>query len=411
MRDLLVASGVAVLVTAPILFLHFGEASVAGLVTNLVAAPVLGGFCVQALVLGAALLPVSRGAAEFLFGCASWLVESVEPWIERMGRAAWVLDPGAEIPGLVALGGTLIGLALVARAWRGRLLALAGLCLLLGCWPSFRDSSPFRAEFLDVGQGDGILVAGSGSRGAMLVDSPGGQDPLSLVRRLHLPALVRAGVGRLDWVVATHPEWDHFGGLLGLPGTVRIETFVSNGEDAEGDGWGALVDVLQREEIARENWVRGLRRSLGGIDVRVLHPPTATPLEGNDASLVLGVRYGATRILLAGDIERAGEAELVTATRDLGAAILKVPHHGSRTSSTRRFLEAVRPAVAVAQLGRGNRFGFPAPAVRARYSGVGAKWLGTDVAGSVEVVSDGQLMRLRLCRDEEPGAPHADHAR
>jgi competence protein ComEC len=138
----------------------------------------------------------------------------------------------------------------------------------------------------------------------------------------------------------------------------------------------------------------------GGVwRVAVLHPPAAARgLGENDASLVLLVRYGATRVLFTGDVEAAGEALLGRTAPMLAATVMKVPHHGSRTSSTRALLARVRPGLAVALLGARNRFGFPAHEVRERYGALGAAWRQTDRAGEVVVASDGQLEHVTTCR-------------
>ena len=151
----------------------------------------------------------------------------------------------------------------------------------------------------------------------------------------------------------------------------------------------------------RRDLVAGDRPLATGRDgaLRVLHPPgTARDSRGNDASLVLLLDYGATSLLLTGDLEARAEASLLRRTGDPSATIVKVPHHGSRTSSTQALLAAARPGVAVAMLGADNRFGFPAPEVRARYRSVGAAWRQTDRDGAVAIVSDGQLERVTTCR-------------
>ena len=133
--------------------------------------------------------------------------------------------------------------------------------------------------------------------------------------------------------------------------------------------------------------------------VEILHPP-ATPFRGrrNDGSLVLAVRFGATRVLFPGDVERRGERVLLRTGMDLGATLLKVPHHGSATSSTKAFVEAVRPILAIASLGASNPWGFPARAVVDRYGGAGASFGTTADWGEVVIETDGQLERVETCR-------------
>src|SRR5262249_52695665 len=126
----------------------------------------------------------------------------------------------------------------------------------------------------------------------------------------------------------------------------------------------------------------------------------------NDGSLVLRVRDGATAVMLAGDAERRAEGVMLDDARPLAATVVKVPHHGSRTSSTWPFVRALGAEIAVASLGAGNRLGHPAPEVAARYLAAGTRWLRTDRCGAVRVVADGVRIDVETMRplcDEAAG--------
>jgi len=134
----------------------------------------------------------------------------------------------------------------------------------------------------------------------------------------------------------------------------------------------------------------------------VLHPGATSPdLTTNDASLVLAIRYGASRVVFTGDLEAPAEREMLAAAQRPSATVLKVAHHGSRSSSSEVFLAAARPGLAVAMLGAGNRFGFPSAAVVSRFVARGAAWLDTATNGEVTIDSDGQLERVSTCRGGE----------
>jgi competence protein ComEC len=130
---------------------------------------------------------------------------------------------------------------------------------------------------------------------------------------------------------------------------------------------------------------------LSTVQVRILHPPCQPAgLDANNASLVVRLSHGLVDVLFTGDVETQGEQLLLSTQTALASEILKVPHHGSRTSSTWAFVETVSPQVAVASLGFHNRFRFPAPEVVQRYQARGGQVLQTDQAGAVTVVSNGQ---------------------
>ena len=134
---------------------------------------------------------------------------------------------------------------------------------------------------------------------------------------------------------------------------------------------------------------------LAQVRVHVLHPPCQPAgFDTNNASLVLRLSYGDVNLLFTGDIETNGEHILLSANSTLSSEILKVPHHGSRTSSSKAFVEAATPQVAVASLGYHNRFAFPASEVVRRYAEQGTWFLRTDEAGAVTVVSDGRSYRV-----------------
>ena len=131
------------------------------------------------------------------------------------------------------------------------------------------------------------------------------------------------------------------------------------------------------------------------MQIQVLHPPCRqSGLDTNNASLVLRLSHGEVDFLFSGDVETAGEHVLLSTQVNLESEILKVPHHGSRSSSTLAFIKAVSPQVAIASLGHQNRFRFPAPEVVARYGQQGARFFRTDLVGAVTVLSDGKSYRV-----------------
>jgi len=245
-----------------------------------------------------------------------------------------------------------------------------------------------RATFLDVGQGDAAVVELADGR-VIVVDAggfPGSDfDPgAALVE----PFLRARKIQRADVLVMSHAHPDHAGGLAHLVRTMTPAEVWWSGLPATGAAWDAITMVLRETGTP----VRVLRAGDTVPDfpeVDVLHPPrawsTASPNEG---SLVLRIRVDGTAFLFTGDAERDAEAAMLERPDALAAAVLKVPHHGSRTSSAAPFVAAVGPAVAVASLGAENRFGHPAPDVVARYRAAGVGFVRTDRCGAVTVVPD-----------------------
>jgi competence protein ComEC len=245
---------------------------------------------------------------------------------------------------------------------------------------------------LDVGQGDAILVEGDRG-GRLLVD--GGPDPDRLLVALdaRLPPWDR----RIDLLVLTHPHEDHVAGLALLLGRYRVGRTFEPGMIGPGPGYRAWQAALGRLGLHPSRLATGDRFGLDDIRFRVLWPdPGAVPTQPadtgtaiNNVSIVLLGEVGRERFLLAGDIEEGIDPILVA--RGLPRVdLLKIAHHGSRTSSTGPFLDAVRPRVAVASAGVGNPYGHPAKATLDRVAARGARVLRTDRNGSVEVTLDGR---------------------
>jgi competence protein ComEC len=235
-----------------------------------------------------------------------------------------------------------------------------------------------------VGQGDAALLRlPDGS--AVLVDAggapDGGADPGA---RDVVPLLRDLGVRRLAAAFVSHPHPDHVLGLAAVTAAVPADRVFSNGDAGDGASRDVLAALGPLPLAPGEVWERaGVRFEALGGDRVALAP--------NDASLVLRVSYGATSFLFPGDVEGAGEAAAV-ARGSLASDVVKIPHHGSRRSSTSGFAAAVAPRLAVVSVGAGNRYGFPHEEALARWREVGALVLRTD-EGAIRLLSDGRRVR------------------
>ncbi len=242
--------------------------------------------------------------------------------------------------------------------------------------------------FLDVGQGDATLVRTPDGR-QILID--GGPFPEALLDELGdlMPLWDRS----LDLVILTHPDGDHMNGLLTLPDRYAIRQAAdAAGQDAATE-W---TMMLANATVPHTSLAPGTVLRAGNVRLEVLGAPGApdkTQNSDNRGSLVLRLDYGATSLLLMGDAPQEAEQALLAAGAPLDADILKVGHHGSRSSTSPAFVAAVSPRVAVIQVGAENKYGHPDPAVLDRLRGV--EVLRTDQNGRIEVMSDGERLWLR----------------
>ncbi len=400
----LATTAAATIACAPVLATMAPELSVSGLVANVVAVP-LGEAAALPLCLVHALL-AGWPAAES--GCAT--AASGALWLVRIVAHAFtwgalpVPPPTSEQLGVLATAA--VGAARGRpRVWMG---ASAVAIVLLEIVARARGAPHrvLRVTFIDVGQGDSALVdLPDGS--AMLVDGGGlVGSPIDVGERAVAPLLAARRRKELAAIVLTHPHPDHHLGLASVLPRVDPAAFWDNGQgEAEGTG-GSYADLLAHVR-AREIPVLGPRdlcgsRMIGGAVVEVLAPcPAITPDRGaNDNSFVLRIRFGERAILMTGDAERDEEHELVESDPGrLRADVLKVGHHGSRTSSSPAFLDAVSPRVAVISCGVRNRFGHPHPSTLDTLARAGVRVLRTDREGSVVVTTDGSSLDVRTMVD------------
>jgi competence protein ComEC len=267
--------------------------------------------------------------------------------------------------------------------------------------------------FLDVGQGDAIFVRTPDGR-QILVD--GGPSPEALLNQLGdvMPFWDRS----LDLVVLTHPDADHMTGLVALleryQVTQALDDLNSDGMVASGAPSGGMTEADLAQLRAATSWLAqvarpGTRRVRASPGMRlVIGKSTFTVLStgltrsgpsaagNNNDSLVLRLDYGTTSFLLTGDAEREAETEMLRAGLPLRADVMKVGHHGSSRSTSAPFVIAVKPRLAVIQVGAGNRFGQPQPDVLQRLAA--SRVLRTDQSGRIEVISDDEKLWLKTER-------------
>jgi competence protein ComEC len=391
-RELLTGAAVAVL-TAPLSAWHVGRLSLVAPATNLVASPLLSLLQPALFVaLAAAPVPVLGPVA----ADGTWPLLAAFDFIARVGAAV----PGAAMsvtPGpfsAVATGFAVTGLGAACLypdfARKGLAVACAALAALV--WQPVVAPARFtELHVFDVGQGDALGLRTRTGRWILIDAGPAGRTS-DAGRSVVLPSLRRLG-GTVHTLVLTHPDLDHVGGAASLIRATRpaqvLEPAFPGTSNAYRDALVAAGDVGARWRAARA----GDSVVVDDVVLTVLAPDSAMVANApgpNDASVVVMARVGTVRLLLTGDAEAAEEAWLAQHWGDaLRADVLKVGHHGSRTSTTAPLLSATRPAVALVSVGNRNRYGHPAPDVLASLARQGAAVLRTDRLGPLIVRTDG----------------------
>jgi competence protein ComEC len=238
-------------------------------------------------------------------------------------------------------------------------------------------------HFIDVGQADSILIQNGDH--AMLIDA-GNNDDADLVTQY----LQKQGVKKIEYLIGTHPHEDHIGGMDGVINAFPIAQVILPHVTHTTKTFSDMVTAMKNKGYQATKPVVGDRYSLGDASFVIL-APTAPEYEGlNNYSVVIKLSYGNTSFLFAGDAEKESEEEMIATGLDLSANLLKLGHHGSRSSTSAAFLQKVHPQYAVISVGKGNDYGHPHQETMKRLQSNGALVYRTDESGTIIATSDGQ---------------------
>jgi len=400
-------SATAIAGTAPALALHGAGAGVIGIATNLVAVPWVGLVLLPSSIVTLLLAWLPLPALALRPGY--WISEFTLVSIVQLSQ--WLPEaPAPHAPAIWAwlLGSALAGLALLTASLPRRLLCVVSMGAVFSASPPSMHGASLppvpRVVGFDVGLGDSILIQGHSA--AVLVDAGRALAPrFDSGRSIVVPALASLGVARLDLVVASHADLDHRGGLPAVIGRIPVaEIWLPVGGRADPDFGVLLAAAGMRGIPVHERGSEDPAVQFGDLVVTPLWPPRDGRLRSrNGGSLVLGVTAGSgwgQRILLPGDLGIAEEQALIDRNPDLRSDILKVGHHGSRGSSSRAFLEAVRPSRVLLSAPCHGRAGLPSRQVVEALGGAGRQlfWTGRDGAvmlGLASGTSSGRGWRPR----------------
>ncbi|MCD6290622.1 MAG: DNA internalization-related competence protein ComEC/Rec2 [Anaerolineae bacterium] len=415
LNDGIIVTLAAQITTAPLVVYYFRRLSLISLLTNLLILPI------QPYIMtwgGAAVLLAFVPGLRLIAQAIAYI-----PWL-CLAYTVWVVETTARMPLAslnigrfhpMFLGSYYIGLGVLMvamhrgvewRLWARRLthhlpskvatgiLSIAAILVWIGAIQG--PDGLLHVFFLDVGQGDAILIQ-TPSGHQVLID--GGPSPAQLAWQLgrHMPFWDRG----IDIVALTHPDSDHMNGLVPLADRYQIGMVIGSpitDRSPEARPW---LTTLRHHHIRREIAQRGARIHMGdGVWLDVLHPPAHlllnTQADDNNNSLVVRLGYGHICVLLTGDAEREAELSMITSGQPLRCPILKVSHHGSAGATSPEFLAAVMPQIAIFQVGRDNPFGHPAPAVLKRLAHT--RIYRTDRDGTIELITDGVHIWLRTER-------------
>jgi competence protein ComEC len=375
----------------PMLLALFQQVSLVSPIANAFAIPLVSLVVVPLTLLGAVLPPYFSGAPLWLAHTVmAWTMALLE-WLNSLPQAVWTQH--APPAWSIAAGMLGVLVILLPRGFPSRWL---GFVLML---PMFLNAPPAPAEgslrliIFDVGQG--LAVAAQTRHHALLYDAgPDFSDGADSGNRILIPNLRAMGISKLDGLILTHDDTDHTGGAASVMQSMPIDWLDSSLPDGH---------PLLQTSLDKRRCTDGQSWQWDGVLFEILHPDQASyaqaKISDNDRGCVLRISIANRHILLTADIEKASEIELLKEHPDkLPAALLVVPHHGSKTSSTDEFVAAVRPDYAVFTVGYRNRFGHPKQKIVQRYDDSGSQLLRSDEDGAILVEMNAEDLQVERYR-------------
>jgi competence protein ComEC len=407
-------TGVAFFGTAPFVAFHFNRISLMGWVTNLFAIPWVG-FLLVPLSLIASLL-------SFFFSPLATLLIRVTDVLTLLLLKVVALFASVPLASFsittptifeMTLFYLLLFLGVHLRKGQWIRYAFVGLCVVfvidLAFW-NWRGLSQKNLEvtFIDVGHGDAILVEFPKGK-KMLIDGGGlPGERFDIGKQVVAPFLWKKKIRKIDTLVLTHPDPDHVKGLNFIASRFSIGRFWETGSFAEVDAYLQLKKTLSERNVGTNLLHEEMSpQVISGVQISILNPSPGflirrssgeghrNPSQLNNNSLVMTLQYKNIRVLLAADVEKQAEERMIRKGHDLRADVLKIPHHGSASSSTSPFLRRVNPTYAILSASGRNIGRLPHPEVMKRYEQLGASIFRTDRHGAITMITDGKSIAIK----------------
>ncbi len=378
------------LALVPLLLAMFQQVSVISPVANALAIPVVSLVVVPLALVG--LVP----PLDMLLHLAQWMMHMgmmALEWLSALPAAAWEQHAPPPWTVIAALAGAVW--MLLPRGFPARWLGITAFLPMFLIAPAPPVEGAARIAVLDVGQGLAVVV--QTRQHALLFDAGPAFGPTAdSGNRVIVPYLRAAGIRRLDALIVSHDDTDHTGGALSVLQAVPVTTVLSSLPDLD-----PLILIAAQEQRCRA----GLQWTWDGVRFDLLHPEAASDgrprIKNNDRGCVLKITAAGGSALIPADIERRSEQRLLETVPDaLRADVLIAPHHGSRTSSTAEFVQAVAPRAVIFPVGYRNRFRHPHPEVVARYRDIGSAMARTDEGGAISFeLREGMPLSVSRYRD------------
>ncbi len=400
----------------PIISFYFHRVSLVTIPANLTVVPILGLWIIPNGLLSAVTLPFSAQAASLFLHLGAWglhaIMEVIRFWSDFSWASAWVVTPNLFE---MLMFYTLIFFIFFFKRLPWARVGLAVLTVFIlvdaGYWiHRVHFNRDLKVTFLDVGQANAALVEFPGGQ-KMIIDGGGfPRDQFDVGQMVVAPFMWHSKIKKIDYLVLSHPQSDHMNGLRFIAREFHSKEFWYNGDQVKTASFKELMAIIESKNIKTllpVDLVQG--REINGAKIDYLYPlpngKTSNLFDNgkrlNNNSLVLKISFAGKSFLFPGDLEREGEALLVSSKQNaLTSDVLLSPHHGSRSSSTREFLRMIKPGICVISSGEGNFFGFPHEQTLESLREIGCRAIRIDQSGAVQcTVSPDQRFEVRTFQD------------
>ncbi len=406
----------------PVISYYFHRISLVTIPANITVVPLLGFWVIPMGLLSALALPLSSQVAGYLLHSAAWglhgMMEMIHFWASLPWSSFWVITPNLFEILLFYL------LIFFIFFFKGRPWARLGVSVItvliladIAYWTHrVHFNRDMKVTFLDVGQANSALVEFPGGK-KMLIDGGGfPRDYFDVGKMVVAPFLWHSKILHIDYLVLSHPQADHMNGLRFIARYFDPDEFWYNGDQVKTASFRQLMAIIESKGI-KKLLPPDLQkaRAINGARVEVLHPEanssqSSFSLRGtglNNNSLVLKISFAGMTFLFPGDLEKEGEAALVSNNRGglLKSDVLLSPHHGSGSSSTRGFLKEVRPRICIISSGEGNYFGFPHEQTLQSLKEIGCRTLRIDQSGAVQCSVGPDLFKIETFLQKNCNSP------
>ena len=375
----------AQIASLPIIIWYFNQVSLSSVLSNIFVMPFLE-FVIVGGLLGGIIALVIPFIGKIIF-IVEALIFGIGAELNRL--FANLPFSAVQVPTLGFAAGFFYYLTIIFR--RAEILILLVIVLIF----NFKPSGELEVNFIDVGQGDCAVVL-TPHRKCLIFDTGGVREKVfDIGDRVVVPYLKHEGVREVEYIFLTHVHEDHSGGAGAVIKQMPVREIITAGEPKEE--YAAVFGISENSLNNLRAGKSGEVFNIDGVEVEIIFAPNVGT--GNEISNVYKIRYGDITFLITGDLIIENENEILREGVDVSSTVLKVGHHGSKTSSSMEFLQAVKPACAVISVGYGNNFGHPRAEVLTNLEKCGAKIFRTDIDGLIKFRTDGKKLNVEKFSD------------